>query len=160
MNVKDFESAIDILADKFGIAIDWTSDNVIPYLKDILERVVQYKIFTNSIGAGISLLMLIACILYFVLMHREYKKLNSISYDDRCTLYKEGRLCDGFFYEYEFFSPHDISLKADHSEFWGLIIAIMIVILLVALIAFLTSALEWVYIPEFKMVNYLTNMKT
>ena len=66
MNAKDFESAIDILADKFGIAIDWTSDNVIPYLKDILERVVQYKIITNSIGTGISLLILIACILYFV----------------------------------------------------------------------------------------------
>lgn len=159
MNIKDFESAIDILADKFGMAIDWTSDNVIPYVKDIFERVIQYKILTNSIGAGISLLVLIACILYFVFMRREYKKLNSISYDDRCMLDKEGRLRGGFFYGYKYFSPHDVYLKED-PEFWSVIIVFIIVISLSALILFLVSLLEWVYIPEFKFVEYLTNMNS
>lgn len=93
----NINEAINILADKFGIAIDWTSDNVIPYLKDILERVVQYKVLTNSIGLGISLLILIACVLYFVFMRKEYNKLNVISCDDRRILKKEDRLHGGFF---------------------------------------------------------------
>lgn len=159
MNVKDFESAIDILADKFGMVIDWTSDNVIPYVKDILERVIQYKIVTNSIGLGISLLVLISCILYFVFMHREYKKLNSLSYDDRCILSKEDRLHGGFFYKYNYFNPHNVCLK-DDSEYWSLVVVYMIVISVGALIGFSVSLLEWSYIPEFKIVHYLTNMKT
>ena len=40
---------LDNLAMKFGIAIDWTAANVLPYLKDLADRLIQYEIAT-SIG--------------------------------------------------------------------------------------------------------------
>lgn len=62
-----------------------------------------------------------------------------------------------FFYEYDFYSPHNIRLKYDH-EGLSVFMAGLIVISLIALIAFSISLLEWIYIPEFKIVRYLTNM--
>lgn len=38
---------LDHLCDKFGIAIDWTSANVMPYLQDLMSRIVKYGIYQN-----------------------------------------------------------------------------------------------------------------
>lgn len=38
---------LDAICDKFGIAIDWTSQNVIPYLEQVGEHIVQYKLWTS-----------------------------------------------------------------------------------------------------------------
>ena len=41
---------IDALCDKFGIAVDWTSENIFPYLQDLMERFVKYTILKNSLS--------------------------------------------------------------------------------------------------------------
>lgn len=38
---------IDALCDKFGIAVDWTSQNVFPYMQDLMNRIVKYEIITS-----------------------------------------------------------------------------------------------------------------
>lgn len=40
---------LDDLAQKFGIAIDWTNQNVMPYIEDLMRRYVQYNIANMSI---------------------------------------------------------------------------------------------------------------
>ena len=40
---------LDHLGEKFGVAIDWTSQNIAPYLQDLMSRFVKYKITINSI---------------------------------------------------------------------------------------------------------------
>lgn len=40
---------LDALAEKFGIAIDWTSANVIPYLQQLCNKYVTYEIVTSVI---------------------------------------------------------------------------------------------------------------
>ena len=50
------------LCDKFGIAIDWTSSNVMPYLQDLMSRMVKYGIYqniSNIIWCLIPLLVLV-----------------------------------------------------------------------------------------------------
>lgn len=43
---------LDNLAQKFGIAIDWTSQNVIPYLMELMDKYVKYRVtFLISIFA-------------------------------------------------------------------------------------------------------------
>lgn len=37
----------DVLCEKFGIAIDWTSANVIPYVETLCGKLVTYEIFTS-----------------------------------------------------------------------------------------------------------------
>ena len=39
--------ALNHLGKQFGIAIDWTSSNVMPYLQDLMSRMVKYGIYQN-----------------------------------------------------------------------------------------------------------------
>ena len=38
---------IDEIAKRFGIIIDWTNQNVIPYLEDLSRRIVLFEIWTS-----------------------------------------------------------------------------------------------------------------
>lgn len=38
---------IDVLCAKVGIAIDWTSENVLPYVEVLCEKLVKYEIGTS-----------------------------------------------------------------------------------------------------------------
>ena len=38
---------IDELAKRFGIAIDWTNQNVMPYLKELCGKFVSYELWTS-----------------------------------------------------------------------------------------------------------------
>lgn len=40
---------LDALCDKFGMAINWTGQNVLPYVQELIKKVVNYEIYT-SIG--------------------------------------------------------------------------------------------------------------
>lgn len=44
---SQFIEVLDALCAKFGIVIDWTSQNVMPYLTDLATRLVNYEIWTN-----------------------------------------------------------------------------------------------------------------
>ena len=35
------------LGDQFGVAIDWSSANIMPYLNDLMSRIVKYGIYIN-----------------------------------------------------------------------------------------------------------------
>ena len=45
------------LCDKFGIAIDWTSDNVVPYLQDLMVRYSKYVCYTSIMWLVIGLIL-------------------------------------------------------------------------------------------------------
>lgn len=66
---------IDNFAKGMGVVIDWTSNNVIPYIQDLLNRYVSYQITMCSIGAGLSFLGVITTIilirLTYLLIERE-----------------------------------------------------------------------------------------
>lgn len=51
---------LDALADKFGIAIDWTSANAIPYLQQLCEKYVKYEVVTSIIWILIGIVLLVA----------------------------------------------------------------------------------------------------
>lgn len=58
MNVSDqIIQVLDNLCEKFGLAIDWTSENVIPYLSTLCTKLVSYEIWT-SIASMVFVLML------------------------------------------------------------------------------------------------------
>lgn len=66
---------IDNFAKGMGVVIDWTSNNIIPYIQDLLNRYVSYQITMCSIGVGLSFLGIIATIillrLTYLLIERE-----------------------------------------------------------------------------------------
>ena len=44
---SQFIEVLDALCEKFGIVIDWTSQNVMPYLTDLAARFISYEIWTS-----------------------------------------------------------------------------------------------------------------
>ena len=50
---------LDNLGEKFGIAIDWSSKNVFPYLQDLTKRIVNYEITKDFIWIGMFTIGLI-----------------------------------------------------------------------------------------------------
>lgn len=55
---------LDALCEKFGIAIDWTSQNVLPYAQELMKKVVRYEIWTSI--AWIIVLGIAAGICWFI----------------------------------------------------------------------------------------------
>lgn len=45
---SQFIEVLDALCDKIGIAIDWTSQNVVPYATDLAARIITYEISTSA----------------------------------------------------------------------------------------------------------------
>lgn len=69
------------LCDKFGIAIDWTSSNVMPYLQDLMSRIVKYGIYQNVSD-------IINCLIFLLIAIIITRKLYKASYK-YASIYKE-----------------------------------------------------------------------
>ena len=53
---------IDALCEKFGIAVNWTSENVIPYIETLCKKLIAYEIGTSIAWMVIMVLLSIASI--------------------------------------------------------------------------------------------------
>lgn len=53
---------IDEFAKRIGVVIDWTNDNIMPYLSDLITRYGQFHLTINSIMFIICLLVAILCV--------------------------------------------------------------------------------------------------
>lgn len=53
---------IDEFAKRVGIVIDWTNDNIMPYLCDLITRYGQFHLAINSIMFVVCLLVSILCV--------------------------------------------------------------------------------------------------
>lgn len=49
----------DYLLSQFGIAVDWTGENVIPYLQTLAEKLVRFEINTSIMWLVIGVVVLI-----------------------------------------------------------------------------------------------------
>lgn len=61
------EQTLQELAKQFGLALDWSNNNVIPYLQDLAQRVITYEfrssIFWIVIGAVFIIIGIVVMIL-------------------------------------------------------------------------------------------------
>ena len=54
---QEIINALNYLGEQFGIAIDWSSENVWPHVMDILERYRLFEFTTTGIWLVIELAM-------------------------------------------------------------------------------------------------------
>lgn len=59
---------IDHLAEKMGIAVDWTADNVLPKLQDTMDRYVKYLVMKDTIWIIASVIVSILAIVLMVIL--------------------------------------------------------------------------------------------
>ena len=62
---KEIIQVLDALCEKFGIAIDWSSDNIMPYLQDVMSRFIRYETVIHGIWIIIGVISLILGIYLF-----------------------------------------------------------------------------------------------
>lgn len=56
---------LEYLGNKFGIVIDWTSGNVLPYLEQLCEKFINYKIATSIIWMILAIVLCVPCPILF-----------------------------------------------------------------------------------------------
>lgn len=78
------------LGEQFGIAIDWSSANVMPYLQDLIPRIVKYGIYQNISNIICCLVILLVIALITRKLYKTSYKYASIyektnDFDDKST---------------------------------------------------------------------------
>ena len=133
MNME-IEKAIDKLAEKFGIVVDWSQDNIYPYIQDIFQRYHTVSIVQDAVT--IVLLVLGAILATLVLKY-------ILKY-----IFKQDR-------------KYIISEEAD-DLISAIIIAVCIVFLLIFVpvtIVSICDMAEWIFVPETQFVKELAKLK-
>lgn len=64
---EELIKVFDYMGEKFGIAIDWSNANAIPYLKELCGRFIDWEIATSiALMVIVVILVVVAIILYKV----------------------------------------------------------------------------------------------
>lgn len=76
---------IDALCKKFGIVINWTSGNVLPYLESLCQKLIAYEICSSIALIVIMVLIGLGCIIatkkFYPIFKNGWRR-NAESYDD------------------------------------------------------------------------------
>ena len=90
---EEIIKVLDALADKFGLAVDWTSANVVPYLEQLCGKYVNYEIATSVVWIMLWLLFFIVGIICYKIVYKHkdwgvtYYKTISDDYFKRGLIY-------------------------------------------------------------------------
>lgn len=52
---EDVIEILEYLCDKLGIAFDWTNQNIIPYLGELIDKFIQWQVGTSIVWIIISI---------------------------------------------------------------------------------------------------------
>ena len=56
---EEIMKVFDYVGTKLGVAIDWSSENVLPYLQDLAERFIRFKIQTCIIAIVVCVVLIV-----------------------------------------------------------------------------------------------------
>lgn len=79
---------LDNLGQRFGIAIDWSSKNVMPYLQDLISRFISYEILTSIVWIVVALAIIIGCVIGIPAI---VKHANKVLEEDFCSDWDVGK---------------------------------------------------------------------
>ena len=69
---------LDYLGEKFGIAIDWTSNNVLPYLQTLVNKFIKWEISTSIVWIAIAAFIIVMTITLINL--KGFREINEETY--------------------------------------------------------------------------------
>lgn len=73
---EEIIKVIDELGKRFGIAIDWSNQNIIPYLQELLKRFIYYRNITACVWIIISIAMTISGVVMIRFLNKWRKSEN------------------------------------------------------------------------------------
>ena len=133
---KELCNVIDKIAEKIGVAIDWSSENVMPYIQDIMQRYRTKCIVENIIAMTVCTIIITICIIIAVKM---IKGIINSSRNISSSIWFDGK--------YDILSTFSIVT--------GAIIAISFIISVIMLCYATKELMGWIYVPEVKFLELL-----
>lgn len=127
---------LDELGEKFGVAIDWTSENIAPYLTELYERAEKYLV-VNSIATLIMCIVLFTASLFVLIKITKCVKRDSktgartIWFNDYCC-------CDSTF-----------------SVICRIMAAIILFTMTISIPFAISDLIKTIYIPEIMMIEMI-----
>lgn len=79
---EEIIKVLDELGKRFGIVIDWSNQNIIPYLQELMKRFICYKNITACVWIIISIFMTIGSVMMIKFINKWRKSNNYDEYDD------------------------------------------------------------------------------
>lgn len=132
---------LEYLFEKFGIAIDWTAENILPYVQELGGKVVTYKIVSHAIGVFILTLLFIVGVVFVEKIIKSFITCKQNGQDNPLwDYYSSG--CD----------PTNLC-------FISIIVSTFVIMVgVIGLCCTIPELLEWIIIPEIQLVEYVSDL--
>lgn len=72
---EEIITILDYLCQKFGVVVDWTSENVMPYLQDLAARYIKYEMFSSIAWMVIIPIITLLIAIPLTIFHKKAKEL-------------------------------------------------------------------------------------
>lgn len=79
---ENFINIMNAIGEKIGIAIDWTNQNIMPYMEQLCGRIVNYEMFTSIAWLVFAVVLLIIGIVLINKGNKHRKNPERPCYDD------------------------------------------------------------------------------
>ena len=133
---EEIIKVLEYLGEKLGVAVDWTSENIVPYAEELFKRLTTLEIIRASIGIFIGIIFIITAIVLFAKLIKKFIEAHKSNKDNILW---------------------DVYNRSIEPTNFGFIVSIIAVISAVAGIiifgANLTNLIEWIIIPEVEFVK-------
>lgn len=126
---------LDNLAERFGMVIDWSQENVLPYIQDLSDRIVRYDIAKSCIWIILGLLFIFGGLLFITQQRRI-----SIKNKKRTFLFDEDGDFRNGYYE-------------DSQTLFVVFYVIISIIFIIFIISNVFDIIRDIYLPE-KLIIY------
>ena len=133
---KELCNVIDKIAEKIGIVIDWSNENVMPYIQDIMQRYRTMNIINNIIVMTVCAIIITICVIAAV------KITKSITNGLQNTV-------SSIWFDADYDAVSIFSMMT------SIIIAISFLISIIVLCGATGELMGWLYVPEVKFLGVL-----
>ncbi|MPM29864.1 hypothetical protein SDC9_76405 [bioreactor metagenome] len=80
MEVSDqIIKVLDNLSEKVGIAVDWSQQNILPYLQELMAKYINYEIMTSIVWI---IVMFVLCAVFFLVAKAFSKRAKKDEWDE------------------------------------------------------------------------------
>ena len=138
---EQFKEIFELICEKIGVVIDWSQENVVPYVMDFLKRYVAYNIVEEILLILFSIVLIVGVVIFFKIIIKDRAK---------C----ESKKKDTAFWEcYSYSKDIDPGFGAVLGFIFGSTILIGGIIMFCS---GMSELLKWCFVPEFQIVEKIS----
>ena len=129
---------LDYLGEKLGVSIDWTSENILPYIQTLCGKYINWEIATSIVWLIVGIVFIILsviCFKYFIKYAKQYEQ------------YKEDR--DKYKKYYD---------SNDYACSFLIIFFCLLVIGICVSGCQIFDIIKCIYLPELQIYEYITTL--